>query len=127
MAQLTDDCFAFSGPLMPIAEMERLIAERVQPVAEAERWYQTGTDALRDGAYYQASKAFEQAIRIDDQYALAHARLVEAWMELDYTDRAKDEMLRVGSLVGDRSALPQLDRLYLDAIIATVPEAGYRI
>jgi molybdopterin molybdotransferase len=36
MAQLTDDCFAFSGPLLPIAEMERLIAERVQPVSETE-------------------------------------------------------------------------------------------
>jgi molybdopterin molybdotransferase len=36
MAQLTDDCFAFSGPLMPIGEMERLIAERVAPVAEIE-------------------------------------------------------------------------------------------
>jgi molybdopterin molybdotransferase len=36
MAQLTDDCFAFSGPLLPIAEMERLIAERVTPVAEVE-------------------------------------------------------------------------------------------
>lgn len=36
MAQLTDDCFAFSGPLMPIVEMERLIAERVQPVSESE-------------------------------------------------------------------------------------------
>jgi molybdopterin molybdotransferase len=36
MAQLTDDCFAFSGPLLPIAEMERLIVERVEPVAETE-------------------------------------------------------------------------------------------
>jgi molybdopterin molybdotransferase len=36
MAQLTDDCFAFSGPLLPIADMERLIAERVTPVAEIE-------------------------------------------------------------------------------------------
>ena len=26
MAQLTDDCFAFSGPLLPIDEVERLIA-----------------------------------------------------------------------------------------------------
>jgi molybdopterin molybdotransferase len=37
MAQLTDDCFAFSGPLMRIEEMERLIGERVAPVAETER------------------------------------------------------------------------------------------
>jgi molybdopterin molybdotransferase len=36
MAQLTDDCFAFSGPLLPIADMERMIAERVQPVTETE-------------------------------------------------------------------------------------------
>ncbi|MDX6693171.1 MAG: eukaryotic-like serine/threonine-protein kinase [Blastocatellia bacterium] len=91
-----------------------------QPSAEAQRWYETGTDALRDGAYYQASRAFEQSIAADEQYALAHARLAEAWMELDYTERAKDELLRVSSLVGDRSALPNIDRLYLDAIIATV-------
>src|SRR5262249_16949121 len=36
MAQLTDDCFAFNGPLMPIAEMEQLIATRIAPVAEIE-------------------------------------------------------------------------------------------
>jgi molybdopterin molybdotransferase len=37
MAQLTDDCFAFSGPLLPLGEMERLIGERVAPVTETER------------------------------------------------------------------------------------------
>ncbi len=37
MAQLTDDCFAFSGALLPLPEMERLIAERIAPVAETER------------------------------------------------------------------------------------------
>ena len=36
MAQISDDCFAFSGPLLPIVEMERLIAERVAPVTETE-------------------------------------------------------------------------------------------
>src|SRR6185369_11062643 len=40
MAQLTDDCFAFSGPLLPVDEVERIIRERVTPVAE------TGTAAL---------------------------------------------------------------------------------
>ena len=37
MAQLTDDCFAFSGPLLRLDEMERLIDERIAPVAETER------------------------------------------------------------------------------------------
>jgi molybdopterin molybdotransferase len=36
MAQLTDDCFAFSGPLMPIADMERLIADRIAAVTDTE-------------------------------------------------------------------------------------------
>lgn len=33
MAQLTDDCFAFNGPLLPVAEAEQLIAARVKPVS----------------------------------------------------------------------------------------------
>ena len=37
MAQLSDDCFAFSGPLMPIEAAERLIAQRVVPLAETEQ------------------------------------------------------------------------------------------
>ncbi len=37
MAQLTDDCFAFSGPLLRLDDMERLIGERINPVAETER------------------------------------------------------------------------------------------
>lgn len=37
MAQLSDDCFAFAGPLLRIDDMERMIAERVGPVAETER------------------------------------------------------------------------------------------
>lgn len=37
MAQLTDDCFAFSGPLLRLDDMERLIRERIFPVAETER------------------------------------------------------------------------------------------
>lgn len=36
MAQLTDDCFAFGGPLLAIEVVERLIAERVTPVAGTE-------------------------------------------------------------------------------------------
>ena len=44
MAQLSDDCFAFSGPLMPIADAERLIAERVTPVGGSE------TVTLREAA-----------------------------------------------------------------------------
>jgi serine/threonine protein kinase/Tfp pilus assembly protein PilF len=89
-----------------------------RPSAEAEQWYTKGTMALRDGAFYRASKALEKAVEADDKYALAHARLAEAQMELDYADRAKDELLKVGALVPDRSIMPKVDALYLDAINA---------
>jgi molybdopterin molybdotransferase len=42
MAQLSDDCFAFNGPLLPVADAERLIVERVAPVSGSE------TVVLRD-------------------------------------------------------------------------------
>ena len=37
MAQLSDDCFAFSGPLLRLDDMERLIKERIAPVPETEK------------------------------------------------------------------------------------------
>src|SRR6266516_2898744 len=36
MAQLSDDCFAFSGPLLPVTEAEQLIGARVTPVSARE-------------------------------------------------------------------------------------------
>ncbi len=91
-----------------------------KPSPVALDWYNKGTDALRNGAFLQASKALEQAVANDNKFALAHARLAEAWTELDYVDRAKDEMLRVQSLVPNRSQLAPIDALYLEAINATV-------
>ena len=90
------------------------------PPAEALKFYEAGTNFLRAGAYYQASKSLEKAISIDPPFALAHARLAEAWTELDYSDKAKDELLLVNGLVPNRSALTRLDGLYLDAINAIV-------
>ncbi len=90
-----------------------------QPPSAALHWYEQGTESLRNGAYYQASKALTQAIEIDDKYALAHARLAQAWAELDYTERAKDELLAATS-VTERSPLTPKDALYLDAIRASV-------
>lgn len=90
------------------------------PSAEAQNWYDIGTNALRDGAFFQASKALERAVATDDKYVLAHARLAESLVELDYVDRAKDELLRATSLASDRSLLPKADALYVDAISAIV-------
>jgi serine/threonine protein kinase/tetratricopeptide (TPR) repeat protein len=91
-----------------------------QPNAEAQQLYETGTNAIRAGSYLQASKALDLATRADDQFALAHARLAEAFMELDYFDKAKDEILRATELTPNRSVLSKIDNQYLDALTATV-------
>jgi len=91
-----------------------------QPSAEARTWYERGTDAIRAGTYYQASKALERSTQIDNRFALAHARLAEAYIEIDYADKAREEMLQALSLAPDRSALTTRDMMYRDAIEATV-------
>jgi serine/threonine protein kinase/Tfp pilus assembly protein PilF len=111
---------AFAVVLVGFAGWKFLRKGQHKPSDVAEQWYETGTNALRNGAYFQASKALERAIAEDNNFPLAHARLAEAWMELDYVDRAKDELLRVIQLVPDRSALTKLDALYLEAINASV-------
>jgi tetratricopeptide (TPR) repeat protein len=90
------------------------------PTAESQRLFDTGTNALRTGSFFQASKVLALAVQSDDRFALAHARLAEAWTELDYAGKAKDELLRVGELTPDRSLFPLVDALYLDAVTATV-------
>lgn len=65
-----------------------------QPLPEAVHWYREGTNALREGSYFKAKRALEKAISLDNDFSLAHARLAEVLTELEYTDQAKDELLR---------------------------------
>lgn len=88
-----------------------------KPAPLAKTWYDKGVEALRNGAPLQASRAFEQAIAADPDFALAHARLAEAWYEMDYSDKAKDALLKI---VSNRSQLETSDRLRVDAINFTV-------
>jgi molybdopterin molybdotransferase len=88
MAQLSGDCFAFSGSLMPIAEMERLIAERIDPIAEIE--------TVRLGRCAGRVLAQDVVAAIDlppfdnsavDGYALHHGDLESAATRLAVVDR----------------------------------------
>jgi serine/threonine protein kinase/Tfp pilus assembly protein PilF len=91
-----------------------------QPTPEGQRWYEVGTNYLREGAYFKAIRPLQEAVTADDRFALAHARLAEAWTELDYNERAQMELLRVDGLVPDRSVLPRVELLYLDGIRNTI-------
>src|ERR1035441_3057466 len=52
------------------------------------------------GLNYKASKALERAAASDGRFSMAHARLAEAWLELDYADQAKEEILRAAPPAG---------------------------
>jgi tetratricopeptide (TPR) repeat protein len=72
---------------------------------------------IRQGNYAEATRVLQSVISKDPHYAMAYARLAEAWYDLDFQGSAQQELLI--ALPG-RSRLTSLDRTYLDAIHATV-------
>lgn len=88
-----------------------------QPTPAAARWYEMGIQSMRDGDYYQASQTLKMAVDADENYVLARARLAEALTELDYNDLAQKRLVEVSLAVPDRSALPEAEEVYLEAIL----------
>lgn len=91
-----------------------------RPRPEAEQLYENGLVALREGSYFKASNLFGRAVTIESKFALARARWAEALVELDRSDKAKDEMLSASRLVADAKALDRTHALYFEAIQATL-------
>lgn len=87
---------------------------RHRPSAEAARLYQLGTEDVHAAAYFAATRALEQAVKLAPGFSPAHARLAEASMELEELDKAAREMLmaRREGVAG----LTANERLQLDAI-----------
>ena len=76
MAQLTDDCFAFGGELMPVETALELIAERVSAVAETDEVALAEADGRVVAADIRAPMAlppFDNSAV--DGYAVRHADL----------------------------------------------------
>jgi tetratricopeptide (TPR) repeat protein len=87
------------------------------PSEEARSWYEKGVAALREGSYLKAVRALQAAIEHDKNFPLAHARLAEAWADLDFTGPAQRELLFASNKA---TASPPLDREYIDAIRLTL-------
>jgi tetratricopeptide (TPR) repeat protein/predicted Ser/Thr protein kinase len=82
----------------------------------ADLWYRRGSEALREGGYYRARKALEQAIAIYPQHLLAYARLAEASAELDDPAAASAYLLRLSQLGIDEGRLSETEQLRLRAV-----------
>jgi molybdopterin molybdotransferase len=100
MAQLTDDCFAFDGPLMPIKEIEQLILSRVSPVSETEQVILAsahGRVVARDVKAPVNLPHFDNSAV--DGYAVRHADL----------NPAGDTLLKIaGRIMAGQKSIPQI-------------------
>jgi serine/threonine protein kinase/Tfp pilus assembly protein PilF len=86
-----------------------------RPKETALKWYQTGQGALHSMTFDAARRAFEQAVEADPEFALAHASLAIAYDLLDYSERAKESMLRALS-AAQETRLSGDDRMRLRAL-----------
>jgi eukaryotic-like serine/threonine-protein kinase len=111
---------ALGATMLVVAPFAWRAAERAhaRPSAEAQALNRQGISDLHAGAYFAAAKALEQAVRLSPNFTLAHARLAEAWANLDLIDNATREMLLARR--HDLSLLSRLDRLQLEAIDLTL-------
>ena len=89
-----------------------------QPSAEALTYYDRGVDDIHAGAYFAATKALEQAVSLAPHFSLGHARLAEAWLELEVPEKAGLEMLLARRQ--DNSGLSEVDRLRIEAVDRTI-------
>lgn len=88
-----------------------------KPNSAALKWYDEGVTALREGSYVKATRLLTAAIGSDNHFAMAHARLAEAWANLDFDGRSTQELINA---LGGEHHLRPLDSLYLSAIHATL-------
>ncbi|HEY0173899.1 MAG TPA: protein kinase, partial [Pyrinomonadaceae bacterium] len=91
-----------------------------KPEPRAAVLYRQGVEAMREGSYYKASLLLSEAVEKDAEFALARARLAEALTEMDFVDRARDEMFYVRRHLPDFSIYPRADALYLEAVSSTM-------
>jgi tetratricopeptide (TPR) repeat protein len=92
--------------------------QAARPSPEAQRYYALGAAHLEAAAYFAATKALERAVSMSPNYCLAHARLAEAWLELEIPENAGIEMLKARA--AGAAGLSALDRLRIAAIEATI-------
>jgi tetratricopeptide (TPR) repeat protein len=88
-----------------------------EPPPQAARWFERGTNSIREGAYFGAKLALKQALAIFPDFPQAHTRLAEALIELDEGEAARDALLHANRLA-EPARLPPVDKARHDAIQA---------
>lgn len=78
--------------IAPVTSTQAVEIKTTQPGnSEATRAYAEGLDKLRTFDALAARDLLEKAVKLDDTFALAHSALAQAWSQLGYDQKAKDE------------------------------------
>src|SRR6266568_766382 len=75
---------------------------------EAARFYALALDRLRQFDYIGGVQLLEQSLKTDSKFPLAHSMLSEAWQNLGYGQRAKDEAKKALDLSSNLSQTQKL-------------------
>lgn len=88
-----------------------------EPRPLAKQRYEEALGAFYDGAFFTASRRFEEAARIDPAFTMSKVRHADALAELDNLSGAQSLL---STLLGQTSGLSMLDQKYLHAVSASV-------
>ncbi|MGH9334645.1 MAG: protein kinase domain-containing protein, partial [Vicinamibacteria bacterium] len=100
-------------------ERNRPLAEVATSSLTAFQAYQRGIGDLQDGRNQSAVAALEEAVLLDPNFAMAHARLAEAHWNLADSARAKSSILVARELSVDHP-VPLPERFQIHAIAARI-------
>jgi tetratricopeptide (TPR) repeat protein/tRNA A-37 threonylcarbamoyl transferase component Bud32 len=92
------------------------VAHRTPEAAQA--FYRDATSAFHSGTYLTSTRQLQGALKLDDDFVLAHARLADALIELDSTGEAQREVNQIKEELV--SQLSPNDRTYVRAVRATI-------
>ncbi|HEV8122076.1 MAG TPA: winged helix-turn-helix domain-containing protein, partial [Candidatus Polarisedimenticolia bacterium] len=96
----------------PVQETDRpAILASVPSNGEAARFYAQGLMKLREFDALAAKDFFQQAIAVDPDFPLAHSMLAQAWGQLGYDGRSREEAKRALDL---SASLPRADRMLVE-------------
>ena len=102
-------------------DTDRPIAEVATASLEALRRYQAGLALLRQDSNQAAIPLFKEATKRDPDFAMAHAKLAESYLNAGEHKQAQTAIQRV-RVLAEKAPLPVAERYHIHAIIALVNE-----
>ncbi|HXI03770.1 MAG TPA: protein kinase [Candidatus Saccharimonadales bacterium] len=105
------------------SDQDRQIAQARTSSVEAASLFQKGVDFLSAGQNLEAVEPLEQATRKDPDFALAWARLSQAYRNLGYDDKAREAgETALSRVLKDVDSVPAADRSFIRATHAAAAQ-----